>query len=59
MLLRLATFHDLLNLTPEFKLHCQVLAIDSLGSSQLKAMLHCIYSVVANWDGIYDNDAGI
>ena len=41
------------------KLHCQVLAIDSLGSTQLKAMLHYIYSVATNWDGIYDNDAGI
>ena len=41
------------------KLHCQVLAIDSLGSAQLKAMLHYISAVATNWDGIYDNDAGI
>ena len=41
------------------KLNCQVLAIDSFGSAQLKAMLHYIYSVATNWDGIYDNDAGI
>ena len=36
-----------------------MLAIDSPISSQLKAMPRYICSVAANWDGIYDNEAGM